>query len=359
MNHTPDVPGVSASPRAHGPRDAADTGYVLPGIETQMPPEPGIYVGLDWIRCTGPQSLLRPVESFLLDRFGPEPKGSHGARWFQRGLVWDPGILLSWQHRSSIVQVDIQGDRLRLLDGTERVELLRSLLLLGLNPTRLDGALDWVCQDVKLYTHAADSCKRGELCIFRRYGPNDEFTAQGYPTRRHLRLGSRESPVCARIYDKGLEQQVAPPGYWERLETEWKADRAPEVARQLCDASSFWSDRLASLILGSLDFREVNDRPELDRRPRSAWWAAIVKGRQTLRVAPSYPDMSISTWTAWFRGSVARRLLEFARSVGTSPEHVLSFLSSGVEPGRSGGPLVEQFRQAFLLAHPSFDRTCP
>lgn len=105
---------------------------VTPGIENQEGhsglPDPGVYVGLDWIRCTGPGSLLPAVESFLHDRFGGKAMANRGAKWFKNGYSWDPGVMLSWGHKAEIIQVDIQGQRLRLLDGAARIDLLRALM---------------------------------------------------------------------------------------------------------------------------------------------------------------------------------------------------------------------------------------
>lgn len=325
---------------------------VTPGIETHLDgptmPEPGIYVGLDWIRCTGPDSNCEKLIDFLSERFKGEPKPCHGAKWFKHGNVWQPGIMLSWGHQSEILQVDIQGQRLRTLDGSARVELLDRLMSMGLRPTRLDGALDWVGQDVSICQNATDSCQRGELCILRKYRLNDEFTAQGQPTRRHLNLGSRESPVCARIYDKGLEQGVAEQGQWERLEIEWKTDRAPEVGKAVCLAGPAWPDVLVSLIFGAIDFRESTERTELSRRPRADWWERLIAGRDTVRTAAAIEDRSFEQWATWLRRSCGRRLHELAEEVGVPVGQIAEWILAGLKPGTMGGPVVEQFKLRYV-----------
>ena len=336
---------------------------VTPGIETHMkgeledgtvwvgkanPSPPGLYANLDWIRFTGPAGLQSGIEMFLCERFGTEPRGNSGAKWFQHGMGWEPGVMLSWGHKShGILQVDIQGQRLRMLGGAEQVNLLKQLMYFGLKPTRLDGAIDWIGQSVNLWECATDSCKRGELCIMRKYGSNDGFTAQGYPTRRHLSLGSRESPVCARVYDKGLEQGAAPVGYWERLEVEWKSDRAPEVARVLLESGDNWPDQLFSLVLGALDFREDNGRSELARRPVVAWWSRLIEEHETVRIAPAQKDESFERWQAWVRRACAPRILEMAAAVGEPVASVFEWLIRDAHPRKGGGVLLEQFKRAF------------
>ncbi len=310
-------------------------------------PPPGLYVGLDWIRCTGWEGLEPAVESFLSDRFGHEVKESGGAQWFRHGMVWEPGVMLSWGHQRGIIQVDIQGGRLRMLDGVARLELLSGLMDQGLKPTRLDGAVDWIGQDVNLCQRATDSCTRGELCIMRKYRLNDELTAQGYPTRRHLSLGSRESPVCARMYDKGLEQSVAPVGYWERFEVEWKADRAPEVAHLLRETGDDWPKQLIDLVIGAVEFREANGRSELKRRPLAAWWEWLTDGLCGVRISTAQDDPSFSRWYQWFRKSVGPRLLELAETAQVPVADVVQWLLGGVKAGSSGGPIPAQFREAY------------
>lgn len=324
---------------------------VTPGIETQSGssrvPEPGIYVGIDWIRCTGPDWKREDVGSFIHERFGGDAEVNNGAQWFKHGVVWKPGIMLSWGHRSGICQLDVQGERLRLLDGTERVELLDALMMMGLKATRLDGCIDWIAQDVSICENATASCERGELCILRKYSPNHEFTAAGYPTRRLLKLGSRGSPVCARIYDKGLEQKIAPPGYWERFEVEWKADRAPQAARLICDAGADWPRALASLIFGAVEFRVANGRSELDRRPLTDWWVTLIRGIERVRTAPEAPDASFERWAKWFRQACGGRLLEMSEAVGVPAGSIVEWLLDGENGARRGGPVLEGFLRSF------------
>lgn len=324
--------GVQKSPR-----------YVTPGIETQRHPDEGVYVGLDWIRCTAPEEIRDPVERYLREAFGREPKQSHGAKWFKAGLVWDPGVLMSWQHKSRIVQVDIQGERLRLLDAADRIRVLRTLITLGMRPTRVDGALDYVGQNAGICVAAEDSCRRKELCGLRKFSPNNEYTADGSPTRLHLKIGSRSSPVCARIYDKGLEQGLDQPGLWERIETEWKEDRARCVGAMLLAAGDDWDAELAGLILGAFEFRERNGRSEVSRRPVCGWWAELTAGVRTIRAAPAAPPASFERWVEWFRGSVAPRLHELADAGRTSVADLVERFCEGVEPSRNGGPVVEEF----------------
>lgn len=54
-----------------------------------------------------------------------------------------------------------------------------------------------------------------------------------------LYIGSRQSDLFARCYDKGVEQATAAPGKWYRFELEVKGDRSLPVARALQSAVAY------------------------------------------------------------------------------------------------------------------------
>lgn len=326
---------------------------VPPGIETQPEgqgaPEPGVYVGLDWIRCTAPEDALPSIRRLALQRFGSESKATNGAKWFGRGQLWEPGVVISWGHRSGICQIDVQGSRLRLMGGDDRVALLDEIMWEGFKPTRIDGAIDYVGQGGRLWEDAKASCERGELCILRSYGGNDRFTASGVVTRRHLSLGSRESPVCARIYDKGLEQSAsATPGHWERLEVEWKADRAVTVAQAVARSVASSREALAARILGAIDFRVVSERSELSRRARCRWWARLVAATPAIRVAAERHEDTLGSWIEGFRASYGHALLGYTAELEIEPAPLVVMLLRGVVPRHNPPRLVEELRHRLV-----------
>ncbi|MDX9912888.1 MAG: replication initiation factor domain-containing protein [Phycisphaerales bacterium] len=303
-------------------------------------PEPGVEIGLDWIRCTGDEELYEKLKNYLWSWLGPHDRAGRGAMYFREGEWWDPGICLSRGHKDRICMIDVQGARLRTMRADDRVALLRVLLEMGMKATRIDGALDFIGQRLDLHRHALASCRAGELCVARSYGEHDRFSADGTPLRLHLSIGARDSPTCSRIYDKGLEQSVAPPGVWERLEVEWKQHNASVVATNLVTAGDRSRWMLLEFILGAFDFREPNGRSELDRRARSDWWERIVGTVQTARPAPARKDESFEKWLAWLQRCICPRLLEFSQAAHITPEALLTRMLVGVEPSTTGGQLV-------------------
>jgi len=326
---------------------------VTPGIEShpehpQIPP-PGVYVGLDWLRFTGPEDLHRvDLEDMLQGFAGTKPERNKGAAYFTEGKLWKPGVMMSWGHRSEICQVDIQGGRLRLMNGDSRMRLFRALMDLGMKPTRIDGCIDFVDQGHELYANARASCEHDELCRLRSYGDNSRRTVGQRPDRLHLNLGRRDSPVCGRIYDKGLETKTTQTaGRWERLEIEWKGDRVQEVGQRLYSAGEEWAAMLTALVFGAVDFRKDTGQTKLDRRPRCDWWERVVARHGEVVTSPASKSPDLDRWAEALRITYGRRLLEMATAVSRPVEEVVAWFLAGLEPSDNGGLLVKEFVQAY------------
>jgi hypothetical protein len=218
--------------------------------------------------------------------------------------------------------------------------------LKGVWATRLDGAIDFVGQDREIHAHAYASCKGGELCLRRRYADDSEFTANGEPKRRLLKLGKRESATCVRIYDKGLETKSAPAGHWERIETEFKKDRAQTLAHRLLEQPDSWPDQLAGAVVASFDFRLPSDRTELERRERAAWWAEILRVFECRPVKPVLCPSSLETYFNWIWRAVTPRLLQICDIVGIRFEQLAPLLIGEAQMATSDCPAIIELRAA-------------
>ncbi len=311
--------------------------YVTPGLETHSGqfPEPGITARLDWIRVTGPETVLEQARALLCDRFGDATQSTKGAQWFSRGETWDPGVQLSSGHRAEIVMIDIRGERLGTMTLDAAIELLHDLVGMSLTPTRLDCAVDWVNQGVGLFDHVLASCKRNELCRLRNYSDTSVHVTEGLTKSKLLKLGSRGSPVCVRIYDKGLEQSLVISGIWERFEAEIKNDRAPQAAEKILGAVGRYAEQIAEVAFGTVDFREVNGRSELARRPRVGWWETLIRGLKPEPLRPIYDPATFEPWCQALRESYGRRILQMAEAVKTDPGTLLHWLLAGLNPATS------------------------
>lgn len=343
---------MSAVPPGAYPRS------VTPGIETHTPAptvppkpdescfgsiEPGVWCRPDWIRFTAPDRMQGAVFDLLCDTFGDEHEAAPGAMWFKHGRLWRPGVVMSTGHRDGLCMVDVRGERLSCMHPDIIVDLLARMLDLGMKPTRIDIAIDWIGQSVRLYEHARASCKHSELCHLRRWASDSEFTANNHPTRLHLKLGKRDSAVCVRIYDKGLEQRIPHVGYWERLEAEFKEDRAITVAQALVDAGGQWLDTAVGFVLGAVDFRECNGRSELKRRPRCAWWEGLIAGHDPQRARPAPPESTFETWLGGFRRGYGARIKQLSERSGIGVGELVETLLLHVRAATDPSPVVAEF----------------
>lgn len=355
---------VSGRSPAHGSRGVSpdpNPRSVTPGIENQTPeetppqsprvqcPEPGVWVSLDWMRIVAPESHYFDSLRILQDAFG-EPTGqSSGAMWFKRATDWHPGVSLSSEHKEKIIQIDVRGERLRAMGTDAAIELMgRFYDLKGVWATRLDGAIDFVGQDREIHAHALASCKGGELCLRRRYADDSEFTSDGEPKRRLLKLGKRESAICVRIYDKGLETKSAPAGHWERVETEFKEDRAKTLALRLLEDPKNWHEELAGAVVASFDFRLPSDRSELERRGRSAWWAEILRVFDCRPIKPVPPQSSLESYFEWIWRSVTPRLLQFCSMLDVDLAQLIPVIRAEAKAAESKCPAVVELESALV-----------
>lgn len=329
---------------------------VTPGIETQsesptveesqpLLPPPGVHVRMDWLRLVGQETSFEPLLLILKEAFGEPTSESSGAKWFRGGMNWHPGVTLSHGHPSSILQLDLRGERLNILGTDAAISLMGQIYdLHGFWATRIDAAIDFVEQNLKLHHHASNACRQGQLCRMRRFADDSEYTASNEPTRLLLKLGKRESAICGRIYDKGLQTGSAPAGAWERLEIEFKEDRAKSLALQLLECPSEWPRTLKEVVFGAIDFRIDNGRTEIDRRPRVSWWAALVDDTDCQPIQPVPASSSFETWWEWGRTSFAARFLQVCEILKLEPEQLMPALLHGLKPATSVSALTVELR---------------
>ncbi|MBO6512645.1 MAG: replication initiation factor domain-containing protein [Phycisphaerales bacterium] len=261
-----------------------------------------------------------------------------GAKHYEAGAMWPCGIMISWRKSSNGLLIDMQGQFLSSTPVDEFMNLTREIMMHGFHCTRIDLAVDHVGMDLNLYTNAVESCESGCLCKLRTHAPNPEYKADGTVTRRLLKIGQRGSPVCVRIYDKGLHTKLFPCGHWERFEVEFKDDKAPEVCMALVRAGDELPDLIWRYVIGAVDFRIKNGRSELDRRPRSGWWDEYVGHAVPILNKPIRKESGFESWCNHFRVTAGARLIQLSNILGMTPQQFFSQLIEGLEPSTTVVP---------------------
>lgn len=288
--------------------------------------------------------MARWLYSFLYRKFGLADTNTSGAAFFEKGRFWHMGIQVSEGHSAGIVMIDLQGKFFASLDTAQSMAVVDEIFCHGFHATRVDLAVDWVGQSVNLYRNALDSCEASELCKSKTFQIGSEYTTEQQAKKLLLYLGKRTSAMCARIYDKGLESGFAPQGWWERLEVEFKEDRAQTVLHALLKHPDIWHKELWERVVGAIDFRIKNGRSELLRRPQSKWWAELIGSTIPTPTPPMNRDSDYSKWLGWFKKSVGPRFLQLAAIFDLDPTLYLAELLEGLKPARSETPAVANAR---------------
>jgi len=302
----------------------------------------------DWIRLVGPDSQLNWLMSVLRKDYG-DCVPHAGAKFYRAGALWHPGILVSWGHESNLAMIDLQGSRLACTPVDDFMRLTFEILKRGFHCTRIDLAVDHVDLDLELHRHALASCKANELCKFRSFADDSEFKADGTPIRFLLKLGKRASPICARIYDKGLQTKSLPTGKWERLEVEFKDDRSNQVCMALADAGDKLHELIWGYVIGAVEFRIVNGRSERARRPLVKWWERYIGQSTPIPCPPCPKPSSFDTWWEWARTSFAARFLQFAQILDVSPESLMFALVEDLSPAHTDSPATVDLRSRIVI----------
>lgn len=298
----------------------------------------------DWIRLVGHETSRLSVFNKIRDRFGEPTRDTSGGQHFKSGKYWEPGIQTSYGHRCKVMMVDIQGAAWAVTPVSELIQLVYDIMHNGFHFTRIDLAVDHVNMGLNLCERIRECCEKGQLCHIRKFSYDPEFKADGTPTRKLVKLGSRSSDISVRVYDKGLETGTLPVGQWERLEVEVKGDRANEIGPKLILAGDDMPDLLWRYVIGAFDFREVNGRSELARRPRVKWWDDYMGQSVPLVCPPCTKVSTFESWKRWFQTSVGPRLLQLSGILGVSPYEFLEEMLQGVKAAKSHTACTEEAR---------------
>lgn len=210
-----------------------------------------------------------------------------------------------------MVETPFGGEAMALsdFDNTVMVEFIQDVLRIGWF-TRLDLAIDdrgsrfFTLDDVRAFL---DRCE--VVSKFRTFRDVNESSLTLEPLGRIIYLGSRQSEIMLRVYDKQLEQnkkaseekdRVSEP--WVRWELELKNQRANIAAGMLVKNKS-----LGELVTGILNnyiriiVPDDSNRSRCSLHPR---WAAFVETIQKLRLYVEKAGKTIKEKRSWLVRSV-------------------------------------------------------
>lgn len=352
-----DPPAEPDGAESHEHRPEADGGKghcgITPAVIRGTNPHVEVVLGIDWLRLSGPGHTIEGVRDILRSFYQCEPESCKGLFLYTKGeAYWGGVVKLLWddeghdRHRGRFT-VEIPGSGLHHLNADRRVELLGSFLRLGLRATRIDVAIDLVgdrAGSVFLVDEVLAACQRKELVGARLKSVRpimgvDASTGVMRPETVYLgKRGDEGSGRFVRCYDKGMEQGFGVPHWWHRWEVEFGQDAAEQVAVEIaegvisgevCD----WTSVAIARAMGAVDFKVVTGARDSYRRPRAAWWAAVVELVDAARrMAPQRVKArrrfsSLRGYRFHIRRAVLPTVFEMARLADCSPVDIFEDLA--------------------------------
>lgn len=279
-------------------------------------------VCIDWLTITAPAESHGWLRHRLCKLFGDSfvPKGASG--FFGDSEQHGAGFRLCAEHNNTgRSMVSLSGSTLREVAHEEVLALLADCVSKGLRITRLDVAVDFRGDRVRLVDHVVRACQRGRLSGLRRVRFHSGMARLGVLDNHGVSLGTRGSDGSGRfvrVYDKGLETKTEEQGRWVRFEAELTGDcsqQAADLAAALIeqereanggriDGSAAWGC-LGGCALGSVDFLIRKDR-NLSRARRAAWWSRYCGAMQTVRLRRAFVPRRVEQTVEWLQNTVSR-----------------------------------------------------
>lgn len=160
-----------------------------------------------------------------------------------------------------------------------------------------------------------------------------------------INVGSRVSESFLRIYDKLLEQvakeqDVRGIEHWVRVELELKGVKADVFGHLLAGSVHLTNARTpgelcAELLLGMIDFKEVNkDETNKSRWKTCLWWGEFVKTKSKLKLSIPKDVKTLEDSKSWIAKSVSSTLSMIVLSLDDDEgQSGFDFIMSCIEKG--------------------------
>lgn len=256
-----------------------------------------ISASVDWFSVTMPYDTILPKSPYLkhLDPRFEDMSPMHG---YNRGRKYMDGRILLWHEtRQEMGRHWIfSGQTLNRISeaGCVPAMLIKVMMEAGGKCSRIDLAVD--CRDSGVDLKEIERLiDRGEFdATSRKFS---RVTGIGGNAGHTIYIGSRQSEHCGRLYDKAAEQGIA--GNWVRLESELKASKARNVARQIAEGGQKAVIRLAvGCMRGLIDFKNYK-----------AWNDALSSEIEVIRAEPK-GKVNTRKWLIETCAPVLGRMLE-------------------------------------------------
>ncbi len=287
-----------------------------------------IALSIGWLQFTfrchlpGEWSTYLQILDETLESFFPfailRERGS-GFQGYRRSALSEGGLRYAFTEGRPDIHVVIPQTFLDSLTPDRLWKLFQFVDgLPGVTISRIDLSLDDFSKDVRPID-VWNCVNGGNYVGFSRAGdtglPVQEWiqsvNARGELSTTYY-VGSRQSDVLMRVYDKDAESQGAVDAV--RFELRLRHQSADFAFRKLVEFTPFYWDRaVPALVLGHFDLREKESASHIEHRERVTWWERIVgAGVKPLRGVKKMCDSLIGNKIKWLHKQVYPTLRQLA-----------------------------------------------
>lgn len=258
---------------------------------------------VDWIQYTYKQDQA-PEEAlaFIKQNFSDFTLLSKGALGYKKQAIFS-GVKVFWDGSLGMgTHVQVPGKACRYLESQD-IDLFKLVPdLAGLEKvqmTRLDLALDIEADPISRLVASIDQ----DLYISKARNIKYITSKQGEELKvETIYIGSRQSTVMLRVYDKALEQKTEDGKPWTRIECEIKKDYIPMVASQLSNSINLTVKNLIWTYFRPLERKEKN----ISRSPVAKYWLDILGECERIKHFSDPRAPTIGDKKEWFLEQCAK-----------------------------------------------------
>ena len=345
------------------------TDHNIPITDTQS-------ISIDWMRWSGPIERFDHVFDLIRQIFGikeNEFTDKKGIYFYENMLIHPSGLSVIYtrdttgRNNTSMV-VEMSGSVIQHFGLKKSLRFNHYLYCSGFKFTRCDVCYDTIKKNQTIIRDIVESCDAGYLCKLRSYQPMSTVSSGGF-TAHGVNVGSRDSSVYYRFYDKGLEQDKGlkssqrewAVGYWVRMEIEIKQERAVEfgliIARHELPTDDAIVEACKNALIGHVDFRVGKKSQSIKDRKRMDFWSDYIESTkfvESIKIVRT--KTNADSHLKWMKSAVVPCLLSIERKLQIPLNQIIGIMSRGCQPyfDISARPLIWDYYQKYIAGEFEF-----
>jgi len=268
---------------------------------------------IDWLSFTVPDGI-DPFDVLKIkqEEFTLMPHGNFG--YLKQEKFGNINVFtLGREDMGSHISLTGQGCREfeQLIEG-KWTDFFKKIVKICANITRLDIALDDKVGFVNLKL-IEEKVNRAECvsCFKKARVFSDVELSSGDSVGKTIYLGSGQSKLQIRIYDKGAEQRAD--GHWVRIEIQCRDQRAKVLVHFLAEGIEI-GEAVCGVLSNYVRFVEPQEDSNKSRWPTSPWWQEIIGEAERLKLSIEKPIQTIEQKKDWVERQISPTLATIMKS---------------------------------------------